>query len=89
MLLPSSPTIDPPRVAFAVSRAVGPAVVRNRLRRRIRAHLAEVRRTRPDRLPGGAWLVALSPAARELASAELCAEVDGCLDRLTTAGSGR
>jgi len=89
MLLPSSPTIEPPRVAFAVPRAVGPAVVRNRLRRRIRAHLTEVRRDRPERLPGGAWLVALSPAARQLGSAELCADVDGCLDRLSTAESGR
>ncbi|HWS46744.1 MAG TPA: ribonuclease P protein component, partial [Acidimicrobiia bacterium] len=28
---------EPPRVAFAVGRAVGPAVTRNRVRRRLRA----------------------------------------------------
>jgi ribonuclease P protein component len=41
----------PPRVAFAVGRQVGGAVVRNRVRRRLR-ELA-----RGSELPGGAWLV--------------------------------
>ena len=43
MLAPSPLTGDePPRVAFAVSRKVGTAVVRNRLRRQVRAYLGEV-----------------------------------------------
>ncbi len=32
----------PPRVAYSVGRRVGPAVVRNRVKRRVRAVLAEV-----------------------------------------------
>ena len=49
------PRSDPPRVAYAVGRGVGGAVVRNRVRRRLRAatrdHAAEL-------VPGEAYLVA-------------------------------
>ncbi|BCJ59421.1 ribonuclease P protein component [Micromonospora endophytica] len=50
-----------PRAGFVVSKAVGPAVVRNRVRRRLR-HLV---RERLDTLPAGSTLVvrALPPAA--------------------------
>ncbi len=36
------PSASPPRVAFAIGRAIGPAVVRNRARRRLRALLVEL-----------------------------------------------
>jgi len=45
------------RVAFAVGRRVGPAVVRNRVRRRLRAAARELE------LSAGAYLVAVDPAA--------------------------
>jgi len=48
------------RVAFAVGRRVGPAVVRNRVRRRLRAAARELD------LPAGAYLVAAEPAAAAL-----------------------
>ncbi|HEC10529.1 MAG TPA: ribonuclease P protein component [Acidimicrobiales bacterium] len=38
----SDPEVRPPRVAFAIGRRNGPAVRRNRARRRIRAALREV-----------------------------------------------
>ena len=72
-----SPT--PTRVGFVVSKAVGNAVVRNRVKRRLRHVvkdcLAEV--------PASATLVvrALPPAA-ELDSAELRAELTRCLQRV-------
>jgi ribonuclease P protein component len=44
----------PPRVGFAVGRATGGAVVRNRVRRRLRAALRELRID--DRLPAGTYL---------------------------------
>ena len=53
-----------PCVAFAISRKVGPAVVRNRLRRRLRDELDGL--ARAQRLPIGAYLVALTPAAAAL-----------------------
>ena len=40
----ADPTPTPPRVAYALGRAVGPAVVRNRLRRRLRALPADAGR---------------------------------------------
>jgi ribonuclease P protein component len=83
MLAPDPTEIDlPPRLAFAVPRAVGPAVVRNRLRRRIRAHLQQVRAVTPERFGAGAWLVSLDRGAAELEPAALLASVDACLDRL-------
>lgn len=53
-----------PCVAFGISRKVGPAVVRNRLRRRLRDELDGL--ARAQRLPTGAYLVALGPAAATL-----------------------
>jgi ribonuclease P protein component len=57
----------PPRVAYAIGRAVGGAVVRNRLRRQLRAIVAEVR----PRLASGAWLIGAGPAAITMSFGEL------------------
>ncbi len=55
--LPPSPGDEdtPPRVAFAVNRGAGGAVLRNRIRRRLRAALRELRAS--GRLPAGTYLV--------------------------------
>ena len=58
-----------PAVAFAIGRAVGGAVERNRLRRRMRAVLAEL-----DLAPG-TYLVSAGPAATRLSPAELRAQL--------------
>jgi len=63
---------DPPRIGFIVSRAVGPAVVRNRVRRRLR-HLAL---GYLQALPGGSLLVLrANPLAATASQAELAAEL--------------
>ena len=67
---------DPPRVAFAVGRRVGGAVVRNRLRRRQR-ELA-----RASALPGGAWLVSAGPAAATASFSELRSWWDAAVNEL-------
>jgi ribonuclease P protein component len=69
-------TAFPPRVAFAVPRKVGTAVVRNRLRRQLRAHLA----TRPT--APGAYLVHVAPGAADVSRGELVHDLDTCLDTL-------
>ena len=65
--LPGDPSI-PPRVAYAVGKRVGPAVVRNRVRRRLRAatlaHRSELQ-------PGGAYLFGAAPAAATAAYTEI------------------
>lgn len=76
-----STAAQPPRLAFAVPRKVGNAVVRNRLRRQITAHLAGSTGTGAV-LPPGAWLVALAPGAADRGRADLLADVDHCVDRL-------
>ncbi len=83
MLAPSPLSGDePPRVAFAVSRNVGTAVVRNRLRRQVRAHLSEVRAQDPDRFPSGVWFFAIQPSAAAAAREVFLRDVDSCLERL-------
>ena len=74
------------RAGFVVSKAVGNAVVRNRVRRRLR-HLCAPRLAA---LPPGSILVvrALPPAATA-DSAVLGRELDAALDRLTGGGRGR
>ena len=54
-----------PRFAFAIGRHVGPAVVRNRLRRRLRMIV------RQNEFPTGYWLIGARPRAVELTFAQL------------------
>jgi ribonuclease P protein component len=70
-----------PRVAFAVPRKVGKAVVRNRVRRRLRAVFAEAG---AERVPAGAYLVAVRPAAAGLTYRELSEHVDRALSEIAT-----
>lgn len=67
-----------PRVGFVVSRAVGNAVVRNRVKRRLR-HLA---REHLRSLPGSAVLVVRAlPAAADASGPELARDLESCLRR--------
>ncbi len=56
-----------PRVAYAVGKRVGGSVVRNRLRRRLRAAVAEI----GSQLDPGAYLVSAGPEAKGFAYEEL------------------
>ena len=71
---------DLPRVAYSVGRRVGGAVVRNRLRRRLRSVVAEI----PGLAPG-AYLVGVSPRATALAYEDLKAQVT---QAMTAASAG-
>lgn len=77
------------RVGFVVSKAVGVAVVRNRVKRRLR-HLV---RERLGDLPRGLLVVRAQPAAAQASYAELGRALDRCLqralDRPAAATSGR
>lgn len=69
----------PARVGFVVSKAVGPAVVRNRVKRRLR-HLA--REVLAD-LPGSAVLVVRAlPAAAGASYEELGEDLTRCMKRV-------
>ena len=69
----------PARAGFVVSKAVGPAVTRNRVKRRLR-HLVAARL---DRLPEGSMLVIRAlPAAATAASGALEKDLDSALGRL-------
>lgn len=78
-LLRPDEAAEQPRVGFAVSRAVGGAVTRNRVQRRLRHLVAE----RLHKLPGGSLVVvrARPPAARAR-SGELGADLDGAIHRV-------
>ncbi|MFC7591315.1 ribonuclease P protein component [Nonomuraea antimicrobica] len=70
---------EPPLVGFVVSKAVGGAVTRNKVKRRLR-HLM---RDRLDRLPRGSLLVVrANPPAASVRFEQLAAELDLALDRL-------
>ena len=70
---------EPPRVAYAVGGRVGGAVVRNRVRRRLRAatrsHAAALE-------PGHAYLVGTSPAAAAASYSELSTALHDALRAL-------
>ncbi|MBZ5735555.1 ribonuclease P protein component [Nocardioides sp. TRM66260-LWL] len=68
----------PVRVGFVVSKGVGNAVVRNRVKRRLRALVAE----RLAHLDGSIVVVRAQPAAATSSSAQLGADLDRCLQRV-------
>jgi len=74
-----APGPGPPRVAYAVGKQLGGAVVRNRLRRRLRAAAGEIADLAP-----GAYLVRVAPEATGLSYDDLKAQVT----RAMTAASG-
>jgi ribonuclease P protein component len=72
-LLARPESAEHPRIGFVVGRSVGPAVLRNKVRRRLR-HLA---RGYLQVLPGGSLLVLRAhPAAATARQAEIAAELD-------------
>ncbi len=74
-----------PRFGFIISKQVGTAVVRNTVRRRLKAICAEVL----DAVPVGTDVVIRAlPASATASFAELQADVGRCLRRLVPAGSG-
>lgn len=84
-LAPAADDATGPQVGFVVSKAVGNAVVRNRVKRRLR-HLA---REHVSTLPGAAVLVVRAlPAAADAGYAELGADLDRCLSRVTAEVGG-
>ncbi len=75
----STSEVSCPRVGFVVSKAIGNAVMRNKVKRRLR-HLA---RERLSSLPGSAVLVVRAlPAAASASYAELGADLDKALGRV-------
>jgi ribonuclease P protein component len=62
-------------VAFAIGRAIGSSVVRNRVRRRLRAALSSPSAT--SQLPPGWYLIGARPGIAELSFAQVTREVIG------------
>ncbi len=80
-MVPTEPTEAPApaRVGLVVGKTVGPAVVRTRVKRRLRA----VASARVRALPAGALVVLRAgPAAADASSADLAADLDRALARL-------
>jgi ribonuclease P protein component len=71
----------PPRAAFAVGRTAGGAVLRNRVRRRLRAALRELQAA--GRLPAGAYLVGGTAALAELPWTELVELLGSAIEEAT------
>jgi ribonuclease P protein component len=74
------------RAGFIVGRAVGPAVLRNRLRRRLQHLVAD----RLDRFPAGTLLVVrVTSRAAQLRSAEFARTAAALLDRAASLADRR
>ncbi|HMH35854.1 MAG TPA: ribonuclease P protein component [Streptosporangiaceae bacterium] len=67
------------RVGFVVSRAVGPAVTRNRVKRRLRALMRGYLQSLPD---GSLLVVRANAAAAHASHPDLAADLDSVISRL-------
>ena len=76
----------PPGVAYAIGRPVGGAVVRNRVRRRLRVIVAAEVARAP--LPAGYYLVGVTPAAATASFHQLGADL-GLVTRLVRKAADR
>jgi ribonuclease P protein component len=81
------PSPERVRVAYAIGRRVGPAVVRNRVRRRLREAVRALDRT-GEGLPAGAYLVSVRPGAAGAGYAQLRDDLAAAC-AAATASSGR
>lgn len=82
---PAGETLPPARAGFVVSKAVGPAVVRNRVKRRLR-HL--VRDRLPSLPPGSLIVVRALNGSGSAEYTELARDLDSALERLLSAKAG-
>ena len=71
-------------MAYAINRRVGNAVARNRLRRRMRAIMAE----QASSLPVGAYVVSTGPGGSKLGFDELKVAMSQALERATDRPAG-
>lgn len=72
---------DPPRVAFQVGKRTGSAVVRNRIRRRLRAGLRDLRQR--GALPAGTYLVGGQHPLADQPWPELLADLEAAVALVT------
>lgn len=72
------------RVAYAIGRKVGAAVVRNRLRRRLREAVRDLDRAAGG-LPPGAYLISLRPEAARLGYHDLRRDLERSIGAATGA----
>lgn len=71
-------------MAFAIAKRTGTAVVRNRIRRRLRAALAEL--AAADGVPAGAMVITAGPPVADVAFAAVRGDLRRALDRATSGG---
>jgi ribonuclease P protein component len=83
-MAPTDPT-TPPRAGFAVGKPVGGAVVRNRVRRRLRSALRELQSD--GRLPGGTYLIGATADAATLPWDDLVASLGDAVHSATKAAA--
>jgi ribonuclease P protein component len=82
--LPPTDPSTPPRAAFAVGKAAGGAVVRNRIRRRLRAALRQLQAE--GTLPGGAYLLGGRAELARRPWSALVSDLDAAVRAATGAG---
>ena len=83
----ADPSVNAARVAYALPRRLGSAVIRNKIRRRLRAILRSLDQETSSGLPPGLYLIGTRGVSRQFTHADLRASLMGCLAKLDRAGT--
>ncbi|MYH72619.1 MAG: ribonuclease P protein component [Acidimicrobiia bacterium] len=81
------PSLAAARVAYALPRQVGSAVIRNTIRRRLREIVGGLDRGGAGGLPAGLYLIGAKRGAGQIPHADLRISLLTCLSKLERAGS--
>ncbi|MCY4258190.1 MAG: ribonuclease P protein component [bacterium] len=83
------PDMQVAQIGYALPRRLGPAVVRNKIRRRLRHIVTDIDKTMPEGLMGGCYLIGVRRGIHETHYEDLRMSVNDCFSAIERSSSAQ